>query len=142
MYRANKPRRDRMRTPDFWVCAISERVCSAARVCYKGQGFKALQVLSRSTMQHQPAAPLPSPFGAVGESGALLAEPVFGDQGAALPKLVPLLCVALHDISHTMPAEGNHIAELFAPACLHTALLCHQKTLSRAWGSVLLYGLC
>lgn len=60
------------------------------------------------------------PSGVVGQLSTLLAEPVFRHQGSPLLQLVPLLGVALDDICHAMPAECHHIAQLLAPACLHT----------------------
>lgn len=52
------------------------------------------------------------------ESGALLVQPVLSDQGAPLLELVPLLGVALHDISHAVSAECHNVAQLLVPPCL------------------------
>ncbi len=52
------------------------------------------------------------------QSGALLLKPVLTDKRALLLELVPLLGVALHDISHAVSAECDNIAQLLAPPCL------------------------
>ncbi len=59
-----------------------------------------------------------SPSVIVSQSGALVVQPVLSDQGAPLLELVPLLGVALHDISHAVSAERHNIAQLLVPACL------------------------
>ncbi len=52
------------------------------------------------------------------QSGALLVQPFLSDQGAPLLELVPLLGVALHDITHAVSAECHNIAQLLVPPCL------------------------
>jgi len=52
------------------------------------------------------------------QSGALVVQPFLSDQGAPLLELVPLLGVALHDITHAVSAECHNIAQLLVPPCL------------------------
>lgn len=64
-----------------------------------------------------------SPSVICSQGGALVLQPVLSDQRAPLLELVPLLGVALHDISHAVSAECDNIAQLLAPSCLSPSIL-------------------
>ncbi len=58
------------------------------------------------------------------QSGALVVQPFLSDQGAPLLELVPMLGVALHDISHAVSAECHDVAQLLVPPCLSQSNRC------------------
>ena len=76
--------------------------------------------LGKAAAFQQSRGVLELPSGIVGQVGALLCEPVLSDHAAPLLHFIPLLCVALDDICHAVPAECHYIAQLLAPSCLHT----------------------